>query len=88
MSIAEKFATMEYGPAPEDSKEALTWLDRHRRQFGHFIHGTWAKPDGGYFDTSDPSTGEKLASVGARIGRGCGRGGESGACRVSQVAGA
>jgi aldehyde dehydrogenase (NAD+) len=64
MSIAEKFATMEYGPAPEDSKEALTWLDRHRRQFGHFIHGTWAKPDGGYFDTSDPSTGEKLASVG------------------------
>ncbi len=64
MSIAEKFVTMEYGPAPEDSKEALTWLDRHQRQFGHFIHGTWAKPDGGYFDTSDPSTGEKLASVG------------------------
>jgi aldehyde dehydrogenase (NAD+) len=63
MSIAEKFATMEYGPAPEDSKEALTWLDRHGRQFGHFINGTWAKPDGGYFDTSDPSTGEKLASV-------------------------
>ena len=63
MSIAEKFATMEYGPAPEDSKEALTWLDRHGRQFGHFINGAWAKPAGGYFDTSDPSTGEKLASV-------------------------
>ena len=44
MSIAEKFATMEYGPAPEDSKEALTWLDRHGRQFGHFINGAWAKP--------------------------------------------
>jgi aldehyde dehydrogenase (NAD+) len=63
MSIAEKFATMEYGPAPEDSKEALTWLDQHGRQFGHFINGAWVKPAGGYFDTSDPSTGEKLASV-------------------------
>ena len=29
MSIAEKFAAMEYGPAPEDAKEALSWLD-HR----------------------------------------------------------
>jgi aldehyde dehydrogenase (NAD+) len=68
MSIAEKFATMEYGPAPEDSKEALTWLDQHGRQFGHFINGAWAKPAGGYFDTSDPSTGEKLASVGQGSG--------------------
>src|SRR6266704_2540959 len=64
MSIAEKFMTMEYGPAPEDPKEALTWLDRHGRQFGHFISGAWAKPSPAqYFDTTDPSTGEKLASV-------------------------
>ena len=65
MSIAEKFVTMEYGPAPEDAKEALTWLDHHKRRFGHFINGTWAEPSAGkYFDTADPSTGEKLASVG------------------------
>ena len=65
MSIAEKFVTMEYGPAPEDAKEALTWLDHHKRRFGHFINGTWAEPSTGkYFDTADPSTGEKLASVG------------------------
>ena len=64
MSIAEKFATMEYGPAPEDPKEATAWLDRHERCFAHFINGTWQKPSaGGYFDTVDPSTGEKLASV-------------------------
>ena len=64
MSIAEKFATMEYGPAPEDPKEAMIWLDRHERVFGHFINGAWQKPSaGGYFDTSDPSTGEKLASI-------------------------
>jgi len=64
MSIAEKFVAMEYGPAPEDSKDALAWLDHHQRRFGHFIHGAWVKPSAGeYFDTADPSTGEKLASV-------------------------
>ena len=64
MSIAEKFATMEYGPAPEESKEALTWLDRHSRRFGHFVRGSWMEPSAGqYFDTNDPSNGEKLASV-------------------------
>ena len=64
MSIAEKFVTMEYGPAPEDPKEALGWLERHKHQFGHFINGAWVQPSAGqYFDTADPSTGEKLASV-------------------------
>jgi aldehyde dehydrogenase (NAD+) len=64
MSIAEKFVAMEYGPAPEDSKEALAWLDHHKRRFSHFINGNWLRPAaGGYFDTADPSTGEKLASV-------------------------
>lgn len=64
MSIAEKFVAMEYGPAPEDPKEALAWLDHHGRRFGHFIHGTWLQPSAAeYFDTADPSTGEKLASV-------------------------
>ncbi len=64
MSIAEKFVAMEYGPAPEDPKEALAWLDRHTRRFGHFINGTWVQPSAGeYFDTADPSTGEKLAAV-------------------------
>jgi aldehyde dehydrogenase (NAD+) len=64
MSIAEKFVTMEYGPAPEDPKEALGWLDRHKRRFGHFVSGAWVEPsDGKYFDSADPSTGETLASV-------------------------
>lgn len=64
MSIAEKFVTMEYGPAPEDPKEAGAWLDRHKRSFSHFIDGSWHTPAArGYFDTFDPSNGEKLASV-------------------------
>ena len=62
--IAEKFASMEYGPALEDPKESLAWLDRHKRKFGHFINGGWQQPiEGEYFDTTDPSTGDKLASV-------------------------
>jgi aldehyde dehydrogenase (NAD+) len=64
MSIAEKFVNMEYGPAPEDSKEAQAWLERHGRKFNHFIGGEWLAPAAGeYFETLDPSTGEKLASV-------------------------
>jgi aldehyde dehydrogenase (NAD+) len=64
MSVVEKFRTMEYGPAPEDPKESLQWLDRYKRRFGHFIGGAWKAPaDGKYFETTDPSTGEKIAEV-------------------------
>src|ERR1700732_2611703 len=64
MSIAEKFLSMEYGPAPEDSKEAGAWVARHGHRLQHFIGGGWQAPAAGeYFDTVDPSSGEKLASV-------------------------
>jgi aldehyde dehydrogenase (NAD+) len=64
MSIAEKFVAMEYGPAPEDPKEAMSWLEKHNRKFGLFIEGAWQDPvEGKYFDTVDPSSGERLASV-------------------------
>jgi aldehyde dehydrogenase (NAD+) len=64
MSIVEKFMSMEYGPAPEDPREAVVWLERHERRLGHFIGGRWQAPvEGQYFDTTDPSTGETLASV-------------------------
>jgi aldehyde dehydrogenase (NAD+) len=64
MSIAEKFVSMEYGPAPEDSKEAVAWLGRHGHRLQLFIGGAWQAPAAGeYFDTLDPSNGEKLASV-------------------------
>ncbi len=64
MSIAEKYETMEYGPALEDAKEALLWLEQHGRKFGHFIGGAWQQPAAGeFFETTDPSTGEVLATV-------------------------
>src|SRR5258707_5982770 len=55
---------MEYGPAPGDPREALVWLDQHARKLGHFIGGSFRPPaEGVYFDTLDPSTGERLAAV-------------------------
>jgi aldehyde dehydrogenase (NAD+) len=64
MSIVEKFVTMDYGPAPEDPREAVAWLDHYHRRFNHFINGTWQSPfEKKYFDTTDPSTTEKLADI-------------------------
>ncbi|HEX4648615.1 MAG TPA: aldehyde dehydrogenase family protein [Steroidobacteraceae bacterium] len=64
MSVAEKFRSMEYGAAPEDPANALVWLDGFKRRFGHYIGGRWKAPaPGRYFETHDPSTGEKIADV-------------------------
>ena len=64
MSIVEKFVTMDYGPAPEDPREAVAWLDKYHRRFGHFISGEFKPPlEAKYFDTTDPSTGEKLSEI-------------------------
>jgi aldehyde dehydrogenase (NAD+) len=64
MSVTQKFATMEYGPAPEEAKESLSWLESHKRRFGNFIADTWRPPaDGKYFETADPSTGERIADI-------------------------
>ncbi len=61
-SIPEIFASMAYGPAPESSKPAEEWLDRHGRRFGMFIGGAWTLP-GELFDTVNPGTGQPLARV-------------------------
>src|SRR6516165_5754794 len=64
MSVIQKFESMEYGPAPEDPKESLRWLEGHKRRFAHFIAGAWKAPaEGKYFETADPSTGETIAEV-------------------------
>jgi aldehyde dehydrogenase (NAD+) len=64
MSVIEKFSAMGYGPAPEDPSETMLWLERQGHKFGHFIAGAWKAPrESKYFETRDPSTGEKLADV-------------------------
>src|SRR4051812_24726103 len=61
-TVAEIFETMEYGPAPESDKEALAWLGKHERVFGHYIGGAWTEP-GETFDVANPATNEVIARV-------------------------
>src|SRR3989449_646850 len=63
-TLADKLRAMDYGPAPEDPALAHAWLDQFKRRFGHFIGGRWTAPaERQYFETCDPSTGDKLAEV-------------------------
>jgi aldehyde dehydrogenase (NAD+) len=61
-TVAEIFQTMEYGPAPESDKEALGWLAKHERVFGHYIGGAWTEP-GALFDVVNPATNAVIARV-------------------------
>lgn len=61
-NIQEIMNTMDYGTAPESSKEADAWLDTHNRAFGHFIDGAFTAPANG-FETKNPATGSKLATI-------------------------
>jgi aldehyde dehydrogenase (NAD+) len=62
-SVVEKFYSMEYGPASEDSGEVVRWLEARGRLFGHYIGGAWTKVEGETFETKNPATGEVLARV-------------------------
>jgi aldehyde dehydrogenase (NAD+) len=61
-TVAEIFETMEYGPAPESDKEALAWLARHDRTFGHYIGGVFTDA-GRLFDVINPATNKVIARV-------------------------
>src|SRR5438067_555746 len=60
--VAEIFQSMEYGPAPESDKEALAWLGKHERVFGHYIDGAWTEP-GQLFEVVNPATSKQIARV-------------------------
>ncbi len=57
--------TMDYGPAPENSKIVRDWLESHKGGFGHFIGGDFTKVSSkGGFDVFNPANGEKIARIG------------------------
>lgn len=62
--ITDILASMEYGPAPEDTSHAHVWLDAHDRKLGHFIGGEIIFPKGAKtFACANPANGEKLAAI-------------------------
>jgi aldehyde dehydrogenase (NAD+) len=64
MKVAEIFASLEYGPAPESATTANEWLQSHGRKFDLFINGEWVAPSSGeYFDTVNPANAKPLASI-------------------------
>ena len=62
MTIKEIFDTMDYGPAPESSAEALQWLADRGGVASHYIGGKWG-PIRDDFASNNPATGEKLVGV-------------------------
>ncbi len=62
MTIRDIFDTLDYGPAPESADQAMAWLDRHGRRFGHWIEGRFTPADGAAFETRNPATGQVLAA--------------------------
>jgi aldehyde dehydrogenase (NAD+) len=55
--------TMEYGPAPESSAEALAWIATHP-VIGHYIGGQFMAPQGTTAEVMSPATDAFLAHVG------------------------
>ncbi|WP_147125973.1 aldehyde dehydrogenase family protein [Shimia ponticola] len=62
MTIKDIFDTMDYGPAPEASGDALAWLVDQGSRFGHFIGGSFTDPTDD-FDSKNPANGNTLASL-------------------------
>jgi aldehyde dehydrogenase (NAD+) len=61
-TINEILQTMDYGPAPESTKEAQAWLDQHERRFGLFIDNAWTETADSFASTN-PADGKELAQV-------------------------
>jgi aldehyde dehydrogenase (NAD+) len=62
MTVSDIFSTMDYGPAPESSAEAMAWIASHNASFGHWIDGAFTQPEA-TFATNNPATGKPLAMV-------------------------
>jgi len=61
-TIKEILQTMDYGPAPESTKEAQAWLESHGRRFGLFVDGAWTDATE-TFGSFNPADGSELAQV-------------------------
>jgi aldehyde dehydrogenase (NAD+) len=64
VNILERYAAMDYGPAPESRNEADAWLARRSFAEALFIDGQWrAAASGATFETAEPATGKLLATL-------------------------
>ena len=62
--IKDILKTMEYGPSPEANGDVNLWLEQHGRSFGHYINGSFFKPEGRKaIAVANPANGDKLAEI-------------------------
>jgi len=62
--IKDILKTMEYGPSPEANGDVNLWLEQHGRSFGHYINGSFFKPEGRKtIAVVNPANGDKLAEI-------------------------
>ena len=62
LSITEILETMDYGPSPESTGIAQTWLAARQNRFGLYMNGMW-KASENQFETRNPANGKVLAEV-------------------------
>ena len=62
MTVKDIFETMDYGPAPESTSEAMAWIAKYDGKFGQFINGEFTPHHDG-FESRNPATGDILALV-------------------------
>ena len=62
MTVKDIFETMDYGPAPESTSEAMAWIAKYDGRFGQFIDGEFTPHHDG-FESRNPATGDILALV-------------------------
>src|SRR5687768_9929080 len=63
-TVSEIFQSMDWGPAPESDKPALSWLAKYNQTFGHYIGGRFTEPtEVALFDVINPSNRQRLARV-------------------------
>lgn len=64
MNILERYAAMDYGPAPEARTQADAWMKGHDFSSALYIDGEWRPAgSGATFENHEPSTGALLAEI-------------------------
>ena len=62
MTVKDIFESMDYGPAPENTSEALAWIVDCGGKMGQFINGDFTDHHDG-FETKNPATADVLALI-------------------------
>jgi len=62
MTVKDIFESMDYGPAPESTTEAIAWIGKHDGKLGQFIDGAFTAHHSG-FESKNPATSDVLAMI-------------------------